>query len=421
MNQRSHEIGPIVMVLDWTDRYGAQGGGGIMNWAGQGGMKNYLGEQPMVNAPQNWRSGPNSPPTELAYITGPEKDLMLQANLHGSLGQGPNEGPSGIMSLDGWGSRDPGQNRAGADISSSMDTSASDAGWSAPGGSSYVASQTISPADLKRFSEGPNATTTLSSGDRSFFGMPPIQRSGGNFFKNMGRGILSMFGGVPGKIGSFLSRIDPRQLRGGMTQTEWEDARTDRRRNKSIDTILNRNAPITNRTLENLKRLKYTGTMPDVGSTQTGRAIADDFTMDDVLREYSITPNRIAELQKGIAGTDAYEDFTGDVASSKLTAGTLLDDYNYPGIENANFIPDYEVPNVQNSNLNIDQDFDFSDDRMVKLNVFETVEFKKLDSKKKMNDADVGPPLTDEEKERLKELKDKKRSTMISSTGSVIV
>jgi len=302
------------IAREWSDRYGAANGGG-MDWAGQGGMKNYLGEQPMVNAPQNWRSGPNSPPTELAYITGPEKDLMLQANLHGSLGQGPNEGPSGIMSLDGWGSRDPGQNRAGADISSSMDTSASDAGWSAPGGSSYVASQTISPADLKRFSEGPNATTTLSSGDRSFFGMPPIQRSGGNFFKNMGRGILSMFGGVPGKIGSFLSRIDPRQLRGGMTQTEWEDARTDRRRNKSIDTILNRNAPITNRTLQNLERLKYTGTMPDVGSTQTSRAIADDFTMDDVLREYSITPNRIAELQR--TNIPAYEEFDDQVALSK--------------------------------------------------------------------------------------------------------
>ena len=71
--------------------------------ASQGGMKNYLGEQPMVNAPQNWRSGPDSPPTELAYITQPEKELILRSNIHGSLGQGPNEGPSGIMSLNGQG------------------------------------------------------------------------------------------------------------------------------------------------------------------------------------------------------------------------------------------------------------------------------------------------------------------------------
>ena len=43
------------IAREWTDRYGARGGG-IMSWADQGGMKNYLGEQPMVNAPKNWRS-----------------------------------------------------------------------------------------------------------------------------------------------------------------------------------------------------------------------------------------------------------------------------------------------------------------------------------------------------------------------------
>jgi len=90
------------IARDWTDRYGARGGG-IMSWADQGGMKNYLGEQPMVNAPKNWRSGPDSPPTELAYITQPEKDLILRSNIHGSLQNGPNEGPSGIMSLDAQG------------------------------------------------------------------------------------------------------------------------------------------------------------------------------------------------------------------------------------------------------------------------------------------------------------------------------
>jgi len=86
--------------------------GGI---ASQGGMKNYLGEQPMVNAPQNWRSGPGSPSTELAYITQPEKELILRSNIHGSLQNGPNEGPSGIMSLDGQGDytrdRSPGANQ----------------------------------------------------------------------------------------------------------------------------------------------------------------------------------------------------------------------------------------------------------------------------------------------------------------------
>ena len=88
--------------------------GGI---ASQGGMKNYLGEQPMVNAPQNWRSGPDSPPTELAYITQPEEELILRSNIHGSLQNGPNEGPSGIMSLNGQGDytrdRSPGSTSRG--------------------------------------------------------------------------------------------------------------------------------------------------------------------------------------------------------------------------------------------------------------------------------------------------------------------
>ena len=53
------------IARDWTDTYGSRirkDNGGIMGWADQGGMKNYLGEQPMVNAPQFWRSGPDSAP-----------------------------------------------------------------------------------------------------------------------------------------------------------------------------------------------------------------------------------------------------------------------------------------------------------------------------------------------------------------------
>jgi len=78
--------------------------GGIMSM--QGGMKNYLGEQPMVNAPKYWQSRPDKPQTELAYITEDEKNLIMDADIHGSLRpnvrgfDGPNEGPSGIMSLD---------------------------------------------------------------------------------------------------------------------------------------------------------------------------------------------------------------------------------------------------------------------------------------------------------------------------------
>jgi hypothetical protein len=72
----------------------------------QGGAKNYLGKQKQVTAPLKWKSSPDSPETELAYITKAEKDLLVKKDLHGSLKGGVNRGPSGIMSLDGYGSFD---------------------------------------------------------------------------------------------------------------------------------------------------------------------------------------------------------------------------------------------------------------------------------------------------------------------------
>ena len=80
----------------------------------QGGVKNYLGKQKEVKAPLKWQSSPDHPTTELAYITKAEKDLLVKQDLHGSLKGGVNRGPSGIMSLNGWGSADESQNVSGA-------------------------------------------------------------------------------------------------------------------------------------------------------------------------------------------------------------------------------------------------------------------------------------------------------------------
>ena len=78
----------------------------------QGKVRNYLGKQKMVKAPLHWQSGPGHPKTELAYITKKEKDLILKKDLHGSLKNGPNVGPSGIMSLN-----DAGTGRSGTEMS----------------------------------------------------------------------------------------------------------------------------------------------------------------------------------------------------------------------------------------------------------------------------------------------------------------
>jgi len=72
----------------------------------QGGVKNYLGNQKTVSGiPIKWQSGPDAPDTELAYITKAEKNLLLKKDLHGSLKNGPNTGPKGIMSLDSQGDK----------------------------------------------------------------------------------------------------------------------------------------------------------------------------------------------------------------------------------------------------------------------------------------------------------------------------
>jgi len=102
------------IARDWTDTYGSRvqkNNGGIMSM--QGGVKNYLGEQPMVSAPKYWQSAPNHEMTELAYITPRERDVLVDMNMYGTMRGGPNEGPSGIISLNGWGDADQGFGTSG--------------------------------------------------------------------------------------------------------------------------------------------------------------------------------------------------------------------------------------------------------------------------------------------------------------------
>ena len=93
------------IARDWTDTYGSRikkAEGGVMDVAIQGGGPNYLGKQPEVKVPKKWKSSPDHPDTELAYITEPEKKVLIALNMHGGLEDGkPNKGPKGVMSLQG--------------------------------------------------------------------------------------------------------------------------------------------------------------------------------------------------------------------------------------------------------------------------------------------------------------------------------
>jgi len=85
----------------------------------QAGVYNFLGKQKMITVPIKWKSGKDHPDTELAYITKPEKELLIKLDLHGSMKDGkPNKGPGGIISLNSGGSGDVGPDSAGSSGSS---------------------------------------------------------------------------------------------------------------------------------------------------------------------------------------------------------------------------------------------------------------------------------------------------------------
>jgi hypothetical protein len=92
----------------------------------QGGVQNHLGKQKMVTVPKKWQSAKDHPKTELAYITNAEKNLLLKKDLHNSLNGSVNRGPGGIMSLNGYGSKDSSQNVSGA-AASAAETNSSNA------------------------------------------------------------------------------------------------------------------------------------------------------------------------------------------------------------------------------------------------------------------------------------------------------
>ena len=272
------------IAREWTDRYGAKDGGN--NWFGQGGMKNFLGEQPMVSAPKYWQSAPDHEMTELAYITPKERDILVNLDLYNSMDGAPNEGPSGIMSLNGWGSTDSNQNRAGSSISGAMDKDSGHADWGGASGAKHgsTKTQTMTPAQLK-LAEQKNAAD---------LGLDLSNKNDYNKFHSLGRHkfnpnkkglggigslLASLFGfamGIPG-LGLLTGGFD--KLKGGLgslnetladwrekttgyrTQAEWEAARQDRIKNKRVRNLLDRKAKGLNYSEKALNELTM-GSMP---------------------------------------------------------------------------------------------------------------------------------------------------------------
>ena len=169
-----------------------------MKYDMQGGVKNYLGKQKEVKAPLKWQSGPDHPSTELAYITEAEKNLLIKQDLHNSLKGGANRGPSGIMSLNGWGDASDGFGSDGVDSGSSNDQDNS--GYSGGGGGqdrSYNANETYTTTEVTTPAIGPasynNDTVTTTVAPKT-----PQDTYGGKY---TGDGFLNRFLGGANQYG----------------------------------------------------------------------------------------------------------------------------------------------------------------------------------------------------------------------------
>ena len=305
------------IARDWADTYGSRihkNDGGIMSM--QGGVKNYLGEQKEVTAPLKWQSSPDHPTTELAYITQAEKDLLIKKDLHKSLKGGVNRGPSGIISLNGWGSSDPAQNRAGSDISAAMDASpgsgAGAAGWADTSTAHMQGPTGKSPAELSILAGQKDSSTVLPQShygkeykpQGQGFNFNPL-RMVGNFFGNPGK-ILT---GIMGFKDNFL------QGRGDYKdQTAWEQAKQNRINQKRIDNMLSRKG----------KGLDYgEQNLYDVSGGQ-----------------YDFRDDQFGENQAGITGTDVAENFDVKDLITKVSDNNAMDAYWKKALGNNQYLGD---------------------------------------------------------------------------------
>ena len=191
----------------------------------QGGVENYSPSE-MVTVPKRAKSAPDHPQTELAYITKPELDLILKADFHGSLKDGPNKGPSGIMSLNA-GFNEPGGFQSGGNQSAAE---SGNTGAFGPGAQNKQRAMDIRSAAINAgagqkvnagwFGGKFNNTVTEDEIARAkearnkagnHFGLGAFNATRGSKFSGglgaLLRGALSFFGGIPGKLLSGIMSI----------------------------------------------------------------------------------------------------------------------------------------------------------------------------------------------------------------------
>ena len=399
-NKTYHQVRDQFMPMDSESMEYANGGGvGSMMQPRkksnepvvQGGVDNYLGKQPQVQAPRKWQSSPNKPATELAYITEAEKNLIIKKNIHGGLEGGPNMGPSGIISLDSFGD-------VGGGGASGGDTNA---GGGAMEGRGFSGQNTNTTSDRDFDKQKANQRAALQIAERA-----QANNFGYNERANIANttyGPLQKFTGQRGFFGNLLR---------GSNKYGYTDTYTDGPNAGEVK------PGYGGRVFGGLLGL-LTG-VPGVGSI-----------IGNQIDKFKSKPKDMTEFNKlGLGGVNpATYDFDPNAQINQtLDPATLQGLSRFSnkslGIMNPNMITPSSKPDVIGFNENIDVGYDdpaFENDLMAKLSTKGMIEYNKLNNKKLQNEATDGltPAPTPEELDRLNELEIQKNEAALNTTAIV--
>jgi len=173
----------------WENDYA---NGGIMDVASSGNLidefENYnKGES--VNVPKSFQARSHSTPVNLSYITDQEADILQTLKP-----DTPHDGPMGIPNYDDY---DPTRGKYGRATSG-----ATMSGIETGGGKSETGAG--GRADTRALGYTPEEVSGIRGGAQAAAAMGQRRSGIGGWGGNILRGIMSIFGGAPGKVMSML-------------------------------------------------------------------------------------------------------------------------------------------------------------------------------------------------------------------------
>jgi len=376
------------IARDWTNTYGnriQKNDGGIMHH-----FQNYAqNDGNNVSVPRSFQARPHSEQVNLAYIT-PQEQQMLQALKPGTPHRGPMEIPN-YDSFDAQGNYGTSQQH---DAPTAGDVRAG-VGSTTGGGAGDTRIATIKQ-DIRDVNRG---IRPAGYNVGQFQPSHRLNRSGiGGFFGGLGRGLLSFFGGIPGKLMSGIMTAKDWATKKGQNigqgvQTFAEYPTLDRWLNRNTDKYLN-------------KPYRGQGYGYDFNEDTSRRIVKDPDLYADQMKEFRMRyPLDVSKYNQGIAGTQAYEDFSPNVALSKMLANPdqLYEEFRANQLAERDFPSDEEI----------------AEERFVGLehmSTYDKVEYNAL----KKNKA-LGIKLTPEKEKRLKELQKKRDTKGITEEGTATV